>query len=272
MIKKIVFTLNKLRTFSSKGHGLVNKIKIPLYYTLLSIRRWVGVVPSFKTHKKITLDSNGQEVDFYLKNQLDFDVVWDAFIEDQYEIDHNIEIKTILDLGSNVGATVLRYNNLYPNAHIFAFEPDPRNIKSLEKNMRNFRNKVTFSNNAISGKDGENIEFHLGTDHHWSSSLLDRESTGEVVSVSTVSLNKVIEDHNIKDIDILKFDIEGAEYDAFKNFKGLERVKYIVGEVHPTILPCSLKEFMDLFSGFETLSYDDNTGVFKLRNKNIDAN
>lgn len=65
--------------------------------------------------------------------------------------------------------------------------------------------------------------------------------------VEACTLDEVIEKTGIETIDLVKFDIEGAECDVFQSFNGWGRVQVFVGEVHQTektdLLGCVLRSF-----------------------------
>src|SRR6185436_1504795 len=46
-------------------------------------------------------------------------------------------VRTVLDIGANVGVTALYFARLFPNAAIYAFEPAPDNFAILQKNVAN---------------------------------------------------------------------------------------------------------------------------------------
>lgn len=269
LLRKAKLYIKHLSEASSITDGFFSKIKIISIYIFLSIKRWIGLTPTLRKHQKLSLHVDGNKVQFFIKSQLDFDVLNDSFYDDQYEIDEDIDAKVIFDLGSNIGTTVVRFYYRYPQAQIFAFEPDPRNIESLKKNIMALPNpsRVTLFEKAVFNTHDSELTFHLGTDHHWSSSLIKRDVTDKRIIIKTVTLDKVMEEYDVKSIDILKYDIEGAEYDVFKDFKRLSDVTYLLGEVHPTLFDVSVNVYLDLFSNFNTLIFNKESGVIKMKNK-----
>jgi hypothetical protein len=47
------------------------------------------------------------------------------------------EVKSIVDIGANVGASVLYWKYRYPDSAVYAFEPEPSNFQMLKKNTQN---------------------------------------------------------------------------------------------------------------------------------------
>jgi len=52
-------------------------------------------------------------------------------------------------------------------------------------------------------------------------------------------------------IDLLKLDIEGAEYDVLTHTTRLGDVGAIAGELHPELVPCTPDEFFALLADFD---------------------
>jgi len=265
-MKNIRRSYLKFLRISGLGVNLLERCKIASWYILFAIKRRLGLKPSTSVHHKVMLNLNGYELPFFLKNQLDFDVMWDAFIEDQYSID-GLDPRVIIDLGSNVGATVVKFHAQYPDAQIIAVEPDPSNFESLQLNTESFRDKVTLYQHAIHAEHDKVIQFFIGTSKHWSSSIYSRSNTGSAVEVRTITLAEIVRGHDLSQVDILKFDVEGAEYLLFKDCPVLEKLRYVTGEVHEELMPITEKEFLELFQGFEILNYAKPSAVVKMQRK-----
>lgn len=269
-MKKVTDTLNPICQTTKITRGLFPKLRLIYLYLTLSTKRWLGYKPEFKTFKKISVWKGNVSAPFFLKRQLDFDVLRDAFARDQYEIsDTTGETRTIFDFGSNVGATVVKFCLSYPRAKIYAVEPDQNNYVCLVKNTEFFKDRVVAINKAVSGTNGEKVAFYSGSQYHWSSSLFDRTKKyiDNSTSVETVSIDCLFQEYNIEKVDILKCDIEGAEEKAFKNCTKLDRFHYIVGELHPTLIESSTDDFLKIFRNFDLLSLDTGSWVFKLKNR-----
>lgn len=132
----------------------------------------------------------------------------------------------IFDCGSNIGISVLYYKSKYPDAKITAFEPDPKIIPVLKRNLNNNKaNDVTVIDAAVWNKNGEAPLFCEGAD----GSKITTFGAPGTVMVKTVSLNDLIEE----EIDLLKIDIEGAEFEVILNIaQKLSLIKNIVIEYH----------------------------------------
>jgi FkbM family methyltransferase len=131
------------------------------------------------------------------------------------------EPKTILDLGSHMGATVLFWRERFPEARIVALEPDPVTFHRLQRNVGALPG-VELRNVAISDKDGP-VSF-FPTRQGWTSSLW---GDGDPVTVEGRSFRSLIAETG--QVDLLKVDIEGAERYVSDRW-ALKRIGAIVGE------------------------------------------
>ena len=116
-------------------------------------------------------------------------------------------VPVILDCGANIGYTALWYKRLYPAAQVVAFEPDPVFAPMLRRNLaRNGAGDVTVVAAAAWTADGDAAWLTQDVD---GSRLADAGATG-ATTVATVDLARILRD--FARIDLLKIDIEGAEY------------------------------------------------------------
>jgi FkbM family methyltransferase len=215
---------------------------------------------------------------FFIKDSLDFDVLLDSMLKDQYFLidlekdEVRSSVKVIFDLGTNIGTAAIKFYQKFPKAIIYCFEPDPYNFERLQKNISLLAQpeRIKIYNFAVSDSDNEKVSFYRGSSNHWSSSLIKRGSTGEEVIVETITLDTFCSKNNIEKIDILKMDIEGAESDALDGFKNnLTIVDYFIGEMHPVEMRDSVSSFVARFNSFAIKYLNTDTGVFKFKNLKI---
>lgn len=114
---------------------------------------------------------------------------------------------TFLDIGANIGYYSVMMSD-YADT-VYAFEPDPRNIPWLKKNISSLKN-VFHCNSAISNNSGK-VDFVLGS---LTTSRLDFEAnneTGEKISVDAISIDDFADSHPNVRATAIKVDIEGAD-------------------------------------------------------------
>lgn len=150
----------------------------------------------------------------------------DIFADESYKFVTDSINQVIYDCGANIGVSSLYFSKHYPASKIVAFEADPNIAKILRDNLsRNGINNVELIDKAVwINKDG--IEIGLeGTD---GASI---NSSRNKTKVPTIRLKDLIEIE--KSIDLLKIDIEGAEYEVILDCKdSLNQVRNIFIEYH----------------------------------------
>jgi len=185
-----------------------------------------------------------------VRDMADITTVAAIFAEDEYASDISRDkVKTILDLGSNIGVSVAYFRMRYSDAHIYAVEADPGNFRRLEENCRDMVG-VTLIHVAIGDKTGP-IKFH-SNESSVSGSLYQREGDRNTNIIDGFTIDDLVESYRIGLIDILKFDIEGAEFDAFPaSPRTLRETRIAMGEVHPDIGNRFADDFIKLFAGYK---------------------
>lgn len=143
--------------------------------------------------------------------------------------------KLAIDLGANVGMWAFRMRCNYPDMRIKCIEPIPMNVKHLQNGIEiNRFVGIEVIEKAITG-DGRDLELKMGKTNTGSASIkLDfPDVLCESYQVSSRTLDEIVQDDVV---DILKIDIEGAEYEALKTFTKWEQVKNLYLELHPHAL------------------------------------
>jgi FkbM family methyltransferase len=149
----------------------------------------------------------------------------------------------IFDLGAHHGGITLVYRSLFPAATIHAFEPFPGSCDAARKNTSHDP-AIHVHQLAVSDRTGQ-LTFHSNT-RDVTNSLLPTEQqapslwgtgvleTVATQTVETVTLDEFCDSHQISQIDILKLDVQGAEYRAFQGAHRLlseGRVRLIYSEI-----------------------------------------
>jgi FkbM family methyltransferase len=223
--------------------------KVVFFFLLLLISLRGKLFYNFRVSIKILLKYKKNIFPIYFNDAADVFAFHEIFVKEEYDVDFGKEQKIIFDLGSNSGLSVIFFKLKYPNAIIFAFEPNPVVFKKLKKNTKNFSNIKCF-NFAISYKDGFD-KFYVCDRDNLSSSFIKRSSPGGYIEVETRSVPSIIKEFNINSIDLIKFDVEGAEFKIFSNNFPFDIVQSMVGEVHLDLVDQIDKEkFISFFNMF----------------------
>lgn len=141
----------------------------------------------------------------------------------------------IVDLGAHMGSFSIWANKIFQPQKIISIEMEQDNFKMLQKNIavNKLSNKIKLINKAIYSQNKfmkyKKTLFDKGRQH------LVITPNNKSQSVKTINLVSLIKENQIKKIDFLKIDIEGAEKyllteknkDIFKH-----KVDFLMMEVH----------------------------------------
>ena len=138
----------------------------------------------------------------------------------------DIPVKTIFDIGANVGDTIAEYRRRFSLAAIYGFEPLPEEFEGLRNRFKE-DSLVKLIPLAVSNQVHK-TQFFVNHDRNSSSlflgleesrSLYDRpELTKNVdnIEVSTTTIDDFCKQESIDEIGILKMDIHGSELPVLK--------------------------------------------------------
>lgn len=156
------------------------------------------------------------------------------FIHQEYACTMTEPPKVIVDAGANIGLSAIYFANLFPQAWIYAIEPEASNAGLLHYNVETYP-RIVVVRAALSAESGM-IALHDHGHGHWGFSTA---GTGNVSAyVPAVTIEQLMADHQIERIDLLKMDIEGAERDVLNASAGwIDRVGSLVLEVHDWAAP-----------------------------------
>lgn len=134
----------------------------------------------------------------------------------------------IFDIGANIGVVTVILANLYPEAKIYAFEPVRENWELLKENIKPYDNVIPFRW-ALAAEEGERRIFPSEDPANLGGFSTHIEN-GLGVHIPTYSIRQVCQDFGGPDL--IKIDVEGAEFEILSAMPGLDKVKWIAGELH----------------------------------------
>ena len=181
----------------------------------------------------------------------DEDVDKAIFNDGKYNFEFkDFQPKVIIDCGSNIGYSTLFFANIYPDAQVYAVEPEKTNFKFLQYNTI-FYDNIHVINSAVWSNETfarlENTE--LGEVGYMT------VETGEddPAAFKTTTLSKILADNGIEEIDFLKIDIEGSEKEVFSApnvDEWLSKVKVMVIVLHDELRAGASYEFFKAISKY----------------------
>lgn len=153
----------------------------------------------------------------------------------------------IIDCGANIGLSVIYFKTQYPNCTVTAFEPDPMNHDLLLKNIKSMKlENVIVRKEAVWVKDAT-LNFHSeGSTASRLEEEMDKNKEDQTVPVKAIRLNDLIHSK----VDMLKVDIEGAEYEVLKDIENkLHYIEILFLEYHGTFKQNNrLTEMLDILT------------------------
>jgi FkbM family methyltransferase len=162
--------------------------------------------------------ANGYKISY--RNDCELQVIYDdIFTKDTYFFRTENPAPHIIDCGGHIGLAVLYFKRLYPRSTIVTFEPNPETFFLLRKNIaQNKLRGVEAVNAALSRADQREATLYVGEDfiETWDSTdtikpdLWPNMDLYRSISVLTRRLSSYINGN----VDFIKLDIEGAEYDV----------------------------------------------------------
>ncbi len=174
-------------------------------YCILKLR--VDTIPRYT---KCKIKING--MDLVLPDYTSFFYAYkEIFVNRIYEFNTNRLNPYILDVGANVGVSVLFFKTLFPSSEIIAFEADPKIYEYLINNVHgNGFDDITIINKAV-WYEKTWLKFKSeGAD----AGRITSEVNTNTIDVESIDLKEFL---NNRKVDFLKMDIEGAETDVLLN-------------------------------------------------------
>lgn len=181
----------------------------------------------------------------------DIFVLMETYIDRLYDGDYYE--KSVIDIGGYIGETALFFAQRGAR-RVFCVEPAPDNFRLLEQNISqsSFKDKIVRIQAAILDREGsigfyiDNQNFpsyHVASYHNFMKGYLDNAI---IYDTKAISFQRLLEYTQIEEVDVVKLDCEGSEYDILLGTPDsvLRRVKQYIVEYHngPDILVKRLEE------------------------------
>jgi FkbM family methyltransferase len=212
----VFITLARLLRFLNAPHV----IKYILFIFIRGKKVYTPATIEF-SHTAITLNL-GEFIEYWI------------FVDGAYEKEwilqasQLIKDKSFIDIGANIGIYSL---SLYKTAkEVYAVEPERNNFERLNKIIKqNAIMNITSLKLALYSTDNHRVNLYTSSkDAGWHSLSINYENKSQ--QVNTITLDTLISKQKIKNIGLIKIDVEGAEYEVLKGAnKTLTRI-------HPPVI------------------------------------
>lgn len=164
----------------------------------------------------------------------------------------------VIDGGANIGSYTKAIYAQNPEALIYSFEPVAATFETLSQNIAHCKTATPIQKGLYSEIKEQEIHLFPSSTH---SSLYDikgwKEKSKETTTISLTTGDAFMKEHNISEIDLLKIDVEGAEYDALQGFKQslldgkIRAIQFEYGYINIT----TKKLLVDYHEFFESVGY-----------------
>ncbi|HME88321.1 MAG TPA: FkbM family methyltransferase [Chthoniobacterales bacterium] len=217
--------------------GFQNMLKILVRSR--SLRFTADMVRQPPTSSLARLRWSGRDI-FYRSGTADPFVLYQVLLRSgkkaEYYVPPTLRPKIILDIGSNIGASIIYFHEQFPDAKIFGFEPHPDTFRILQQNVGHVRGVTVFNYGLGATQQRVSVQADqvnfgaFNTRGHFK----DRGYPAVPVECEVRRLDGVLREIGIAQLDLIKIDCEGAEADVFSTLPDeiLNQCQWIVGEFH----------------------------------------
>jgi FkbM family methyltransferase len=128
----------------------------------------------------------------------------------------------VYDVGANIGYVSLSLaKRVGPKGRVHAFEPVPRNVDLLRKNIEiNSLNNIQILELAASDKTGETV---IRVQQNWSTASLvwhQHDPSATELVIKTVAIDELVDSGEVGHPGFVKIDVEGAEGLVLRGMRG----------------------------------------------------
>jgi 31-O-methyltransferase len=192
----------------------------------------------------------------------------------------------VFDVGANIGMASLFFHSQAPQAKLYCFEPIHQTFDVLRANMErlgisakleccalgvskgvarmtHYPNKTTMSSlyadGAVDKATTKTFMMNGGADPDDAEFLLESAFVAESTSVLVRTLSGIIDEEHVEHIELLKIDVEKAEWDVLCGLRAEHwpKVSRVIVEVHDIDGRLSRVQELLVRHGFETLLEQD---------------
>lgn len=150
------------------------------------------------------------------------------------------QAKSIVDLGASVGVFSVYAAAEAPAARIYAYEPMPEAFHLVQENvgLNDGTDRIKSYDYAVGGEIGSRTLYLSGTDFFFPTLLapIERAEPANVrqTTVHCTTLAEIVSSNGLETVDLLKMDVEGAEYEFLygADSETLRKVSEIRMEYH----------------------------------------
>ena len=189
-----------------------------------------------------------------------FPAKWFRYFENDYEKENILFLKEkcnpnmiIFDIGAHLGLmSMICSQLLQKKGKIYSFEPTPKTFEILKKVIKiNKASDLVIPINKAVAKENKTIDFYLSEDEGSNSNSLVSKNHRErkPIQIQVTSLDLFTKENNIKQIDLIKIDAEGSEYDVLLGAQNIISAfkPIIILALHPPLIKNNGHNIEDIY-------------------------
>lgn len=134
------------------------------------------------------------------------------------------EVTTVLDIGANIGLFAIAARRFFPKATVHCYEPNPVIFSNLEAHC--FQADCEYFPAAVGQSDGK-----VSLNRSDSGTLFSTTASNASGAIEQVSFAKTVARLG-GEVDLVKLNCEGAEWDIFHDREAWQGVQHLVMEYH----------------------------------------
>jgi len=166
----------------------------------------------------------------------DLGIVVKWLVDKQYDGIKCSSPSVIVDAGAHIGASAIFFANRYPNANVYAIEPEQENYEILSKNVQKYNNIIPIRAAIWSNNEARTIRDRYTGSWGYTIAPTSQETVSTNQQIDCITIQSILIDQGLNYIDILKMDIEGAEKTVLENSdEWIQKVGIISLELHDRV-------------------------------------
>ncbi len=200
-------------------------------------------------------------------------IPWNVYLHGSYIVEETYEkfllktakeCRTVFDVGANIGYYTVQFAQK-TNCTVYAFEPMEYQYNTLLRNLElNSLSDVHPTKKIVSDSEGKQRIYFSGMENTAASSVVNESD--EFEEVPCISLDGFCAQNHIEQIDLIKIDVEGFEFNVLKGLENMlknQKISHLFIEIverHLNKAGTSAKEVIDILKRNNYNGYSIKTG------------
>ena len=193
----------------------------------------IGLFLGQSTGQPLTITLRASGLKYRVRTAMDVWVIKETCLDRDYERGAALQADwTIIDIGAGLGDFTAYAAWRSPNGTVLAYEPFPESFALLKQNLElNHVRNVEAQPYAVAAASGK-LRLNIGSEHAVQHTTT--EEGARTIEVPAITLESIFVDQAVTGCDLLKMDVEGAEYGILLNASAdtLRKIKRIALEYH----------------------------------------